>query len=426
MKRVFTTILFIVLIMPFLAQPAQASKPVVHAVLFYLPTCGHCHFVMTEVFPTLQEEYGKQLSILEVDISTETGDALYQIVLDKYQTPADRRGVPTLIVGDAYLVGSIEIPEQFPDLIAAGLAAGGLAWPQIPGLEALIVQQGLEVTPPADDDPIWLQKFKRDLTANIIAVIVLAALIFNLIASTAVMLSNEPAPATKSWHTGILLVFALLGIPPVFNLLQTGGIAFVLILIVAGIFAVQIAAPALILAGRGKNALLKDWLHWAVPLIVSAGSIVAIYLGFIEAMQGTPICGPVGDCGSVQASKYAILFGILPVGVFGLLGNLALLAAWLVKQFGPLTLKKWSTLAMWGMAVFGVLFSTYLTFLEPFVIGATCMWCITSAVTMTLVLWVTTPAAKEALEAEDEEDEEFEAQPLPVRARTKSFKTNSQ
>jgi len=35
------------------------------------------------------------------------------------------------------------------------------------------------------------------------------------------------------------------------------------------------------------------------------------------------------------------------------------------------------------MAWFGVLFTIYLTFLEPFVIGATCMWCITSAILMT-------------------------------------------
>ncbi|WP_287908301.1 vitamin K epoxide reductase family protein [Chloroflexus sp.] len=31
----------------------------------------------------------------------------------------------------------------------------------------------------------------------------------------------------------------------------------------------------------------------------------------------------------------------------------------------------------------GTLFSLYLTFLEPFVIGATCIWCLLSAITMT-------------------------------------------
>jgi uncharacterized membrane protein len=46
------------------------------------------------------------------------------------------------------------------------------------------------------------------------------------------------------------------------------------------------------------------------------------------------------------------------------------------------------------MCIFGVLFSTYLTYLEVFVIHATCSWCITSAVLMILLLWVSTPAVQ--------------------------------
>jgi uncharacterized membrane protein len=38
------------------------------------------------------------------------------------------------------------------------------------------------------------------------------------------------------------------------------------------------------------------------------------------------------------------------------------------------------------MTVFGVLFSIYLTYLELFVIKAVCIWCLTSAVIMTLLL----------------------------------------
>jgi uncharacterized membrane protein len=39
-------------------------------------------------------------------------------------------------------------------------------------------------------------------------------------------------------------------------------------------------------------------------------------------------------------------------------------------------------------AVIGVLFSIYLTFLEPFVIKEVCVWCLASAVIMTLILLV--------------------------------------
>jgi uncharacterized membrane protein len=33
-----------------------------------------------------------------------------------------------------------------------------------------------------------------------------------------------------------------------------------------------------------------------------------------------------------------------------------------------------------------VIFSIYLTYLEPFVIGAVCAWCLTSSVVMTLLM----------------------------------------
>jgi hypothetical protein len=63
---------------------------------------------------------------------------------------------------------------------------------------------------------------------------------------------------------------------------------------------------------------------------------------------------------------------------------------------------------MWGMAFFGVLFSIYLTFLEPFVIGATCMWCISSAILITLIFIAATGPAKRAWQEDDFDDEDLD------------------
>jgi uncharacterized membrane protein len=49
------------------------------------------------------------------------------------------------------------------------------------------------------------------------------------------------------------------------------------------------------------------------------------------------------------------------------------------------------------VALVGTLFSVYLTFLEPFVLGATCAWCLTSAVLQTLLLWLTADPARASL-----------------------------
>jgi len=41
---------------------AQAqTTPVVHAVLFYSPTCPHCHLVINDTLLPLLEKYGDQL-----------------------------------------------------------------------------------------------------------------------------------------------------------------------------------------------------------------------------------------------------------------------------------------------------------------------------------------------------------------------------
>jgi uncharacterized membrane protein len=90
------------------------------------------------------------------------------------------------------------------------------------------------------------------------------------------------------------------------------------------------------------------------------------------------------------------VFGLIPIGLLGFYGYTVLGLGWLLRDRGPL---RWNTLlatGLWLLALFGTLFSIYLTVLEPFVIGATCMWCVTSAILMTLLLWASTPAAVEA------------------------------
>ena len=57
-----------------------------------------------------------------------------------------------------------------------------------------------------------------------------------------------------------------------------------------------------------------------VPVLVLIGVGVASYLSYIEISHVEAACGPVGDCNTVNQSKYATLFGFLPVGVLGLIG----------------------------------------------------------------------------------------------------------
>ena len=128
------------------------------------------------------------------------------------------------------------------------------------------------------------------------------------------------------------------------------------------------------------------WTEPAFPLLCLAGLGVAGYLTYVETQAVQAICGPVGDCNTVQSSPYARLFGVLPVGVLGFMGFLAILAAWLYPRLRRDRWARYAPLPVLGMTVFGVLFSIYLTYLELFVIKAVCIWCLTSAVIMTLLL----------------------------------------
>jgi thiol-disulfide isomerase/thioredoxin len=128
------------LFMPIPAAAQTAPSPVVRAVFFHSPTCGHCHHVIQEILMPMVEEYGERLEIVALDVSQPNGQALYQATIAHFDIPEERRGVPTIIMEDVVLVGSGEIPAQFPAMVEAALAADGTDWPMVPALQAALSQ----------------------------------------------------------------------------------------------------------------------------------------------------------------------------------------------------------------------------------------------------------------------------------------------
>jgi uncharacterized membrane protein len=155
--------------------------------------------------------------------------------------------------------------------------------------------------------------------------------------------------------------------------------------------------------GHGVWTSPPTWIDALIPGLVIVGSGVAGYLTYVETQAVQAVCGPVGDCNAVQASSYAKLFGVLPVGVLGLIGYTAILVVWLWGRFRSDRLADYAPLGVLGLAAFGVLFSVYLTYLELFVIRAVCMWCLASAVIMTLLMLLATPEAIASFAPEETE-----------------------
>lgn len=174
--------------------------------------------------------------------------------------------------------------------------------------------------------------------------------------------------------------------------------AVMALLVVALLYAIVAA----VFATMGRDLpTLPTGSRVLIPVLSVLGLGVALYLTYVETQNVAAVCGPVGDCNAVQASPYAQLFGFLPVGLLGAAGYIGILVAWFVgRRSGAFS--GIAALLVFGMALVGVLFTIYLTYLELFVINAVCIWCLTSAVLMALVLILSVPAALEALQTEDE------------------------
>lgn len=360
---------------PGTSQPA----PIVRAVLFWMSTCPHCHDVIEKVLPPLQAQYGAQLQIQMIELGENATDeqiAMFYKAAETFGIAHDQAGVPFLLIGDKGLMGSDQIRAELPGLIKQYLAAGGVDYPQTAGLAALLPVPKPTAEICAPSTPC----VEETSTPAALAQTAAAAPPVGGSPVGATVTSDSHAAAARS--NGFALALAIMA-------------GMILALVYTG---VQVAQGV----RGGILRLQPDRLSWLTPVLALVGLGVASYLAYVETRQVAAVCGPVGDCNAVQASPYARLFGVLPVGVLGALGYVALLAAWLWGRYGRGRLAELAPLAVFALALFGVLFSLYLTYLEPFVIRAVCAWCLTSAVIMTLLLLLSIRPARAALAGADE------------------------
>jgi uncharacterized membrane protein len=114
------------------------------------------------------------------------------------------------------------------------------------------------------------------------------------------------------------------------------------------------------------------------------GTAIAGYLTWVHYSGRLALCTGAGGCETVQASRYAVVAGV-PVALLGLLAYLGLLlvTGWRVRA--GLATPNGVMLALFGLALAGVLYSAYLTYLELFVIHAICPWCASSAAIMAAI-----------------------------------------
>lgn len=128
------------------------------------------------------------------------------------------------------------------------------------------------------------------------------------------------------------------------------------------------------------NKSSKNRVIFVLSLI---GIAIAIYVTQSFIRKTGIYCINSGGCEAVRKSSASYLLGFFPVPAVGLVGYsvLAICAFLRTMNYTKKTMNILSRI-MLGMSTFGVIFVTWFTYTEIFVIKGICTWCAISAVNM--------------------------------------------
>jgi uncharacterized membrane protein len=113
------------------------------------------------------------------------------------------------------------------------------------------------------------------------------------------------------------------------------------------------------------------------------GLLVATYMTIYKLTDNDAMCIGSGGCSVVNASRYSEVNGI-PVALIGMGGYAAILALLFLER-RPGFFQENGTMALFGIALVGFLFTLYLIFVEIVLIKAYCPFCLTSQAVMTII-----------------------------------------
>jgi uncharacterized membrane protein len=124
-----------------------------------------------------------------------------------------------------------------------------------------------------------------------------------------------------------------------------------------------------------------------VAALALAGIFISLYLTLYKLGIVGELSCTLGSCETVNTSRWSVFLG-LPVAAWGLLFYLDVFGVALLG-----TMPRWEnepviSIVLVSQAAVGVLFSAWLTYLELAVIHAICIWCVTSAIIVLVILLV--------------------------------------
>lgn len=109
----------------------------------------------------------------------------------------------------------------------------------------------------------------------------------------------------------------------------------------------------------------------------------ALYLTWYKIGGTAALCEGLGDCSTVNNSRFAEIGGV-PIALLGAGAYLLLLAVHAAEWRGDLASEN-AVLIAFGLGLVGTLYSAYLTYIEIFVLKAICPFCVVSALLITVI-----------------------------------------
>lgn len=114
------------------------------------------------------------------------------------------------------------------------------------------------------------------------------------------------------------------------------------------------------------------------------GILMALYV-LQSFIRKTGIVCVTSGCELVRKSPSSYLFGFFPVPAVGLIGYTIIATLAFLRTTST---KMWILKGMLGVATFGVLFVSWFTYTELFVIKGICTWCALSTVNMIIIFLI--------------------------------------
>ena len=121
---------------PEVANPTEdLSSAKVHGYYFYSNTCSHCLDILANILEPLQAENPGQIDMRLLELGTPEYYRGLLAVEEAYDVKPEQRGLPTVVLGDQILIGEAPNKENLAEIIKAGIAGSGIAFPEIPGVD---------------------------------------------------------------------------------------------------------------------------------------------------------------------------------------------------------------------------------------------------------------------------------------------------